>query len=163
VISQEVREEVRGRFDFRCGYCGVSETDIGAPLTIDHFKPRSRGGSDEPDNLVYCCFSCNINKGDYWSLNPSSMLLHPQRDNLSAHIEANADGTLNAITAAGQVHIERLRLNRHELVAYRLASQRRQDADEALNESLAKLEALRQRVSALEQDLAEAERRLTSL
>src|SRR5258708_37690354 len=79
VISQEARNEVRGRFDFRCGYSDVSESDIGARLTIDHFQPRARGGSHEPDNLDYCCLTCNTNKGEYWSPESSANLLQPHR------------------------------------------------------------------------------------
>ena len=33
-------------------------------LSIDHMEPRSRGGSSEPDNLVYVDRLCNQIKGD---------------------------------------------------------------------------------------------------
>ena len=35
-MRPEEREALRRRFHFRCGYCGVSETDGGAELTVDH-------------------------------------------------------------------------------------------------------------------------------
>ncbi len=41
-----------------CAYCGDDE-----PGTRDHVIPKSRGGADEPDNLVYCCHPCNFKKG----------------------------------------------------------------------------------------------------
>ncbi len=44
-MRSDEREILRQRFQFRCGYCGVRETDAGAELTADHFQPRSRGGS----------------------------------------------------------------------------------------------------------------------
>lgn len=28
-------------------------------LTADHLRPRNSGGTDEPDNLVAACHSCN--------------------------------------------------------------------------------------------------------
>jgi len=65
-MTPQQRLAVRERFGFRCGYCGVHESQEGAELTIDHYQPRSRGGTDEPDNLVYCCHACNSHKGDYW-------------------------------------------------------------------------------------------------
>lgn len=43
-----------------CGYCGK----IGVALTLDHIVPRSRGGTDEPDNLILACWSCNSSKGN---------------------------------------------------------------------------------------------------
>lgn len=41
-----------------CGYCGRSAT------TVDHIKPRSRGGEDTWENMVACCLSCNNAKGN---------------------------------------------------------------------------------------------------
>jgi 5-methylcytosine-specific restriction endonuclease McrA len=43
----------------RCQYCGATRR-----LTIDHVVPRSKGGSDDWDNLVVACSSCNTKKGD---------------------------------------------------------------------------------------------------
>lgn len=31
---------------------------------VDHIVPRSRGGTDEPDNLAAICKSCNSDKSD---------------------------------------------------------------------------------------------------
>jgi 5-methylcytosine-specific restriction endonuclease McrA len=59
-MRSNLREELRRLYQFRCGYCGTSEVDAGSELTIDHFQPRSRGGSeDDPANWVYCCHACN--------------------------------------------------------------------------------------------------------
>ena len=58
-MRQDQRDALRHRFEFRCGYCGVTERDVGAELTVDHFQPRSRGGLHEADNWVYCCHPCN--------------------------------------------------------------------------------------------------------
>lgn len=33
-------------------------------LTIDHITPRSKGGTDDPDNLQLLCGACNSTKGD---------------------------------------------------------------------------------------------------
>lgn len=48
-------EERRSR---RCAYCGEFE-----PFAKDHVFPKSRGGSDDKSNLVWCCYSCNSKKG----------------------------------------------------------------------------------------------------
>jgi 5-methylcytosine-specific restriction endonuclease McrA len=55
-ISQSVRQKIRESADFACEYCGISETDSGGELTVDHFQPISKNGGDEQENLVYCCF-----------------------------------------------------------------------------------------------------------
>ncbi|MEA5523386.1 HNH endonuclease [Limnoraphis robusta] len=52
------RKNVIKRDGFRCQYCGKKES-----LTIDHVIPKSRGGSDEWDNLTTCCATCNVKKG----------------------------------------------------------------------------------------------------
>lgn len=46
-------------FGYRCAYCGASDV----PLERDHRIPVSRGGSDDPSNLVPACKPCNVRKG----------------------------------------------------------------------------------------------------
>lgn len=40
-----------------CVYCGTWVAN-----SVDHVVPRSRGGTDEPDNLVSACYACNFDK-----------------------------------------------------------------------------------------------------
>ena len=83
MVSRTLRETIRALYDLRCGYCGVTETATVGELEIDHFLPRSHGGKDILDNLVYACPTCNRFKGDYWPVPEASadlMLLHPQQD-----------------------------------------------------------------------------------
>lgn len=42
----------------RCGYCA------GRAHTVDHIRPRSRGGPNTWGNLVACCAPCNTAKAD---------------------------------------------------------------------------------------------------
>ena len=44
-----LRQQVRQRAKQACEFCGVTEMDSGGELTIDHFRPLSRGGSDNID------------------------------------------------------------------------------------------------------------------
>lgn len=48
------------RDNFCCVYCG-SRAPI-AVLEVDHRIPRASGGSDDDDNLVTACWSCNRGK-----------------------------------------------------------------------------------------------------
>lgn len=93
---------------------------MGAEMTVDHFLPRTHGGDDHPDNLVYCCHACNEFKSDNWSPEPDLRLLHPLRDDLTHHYREQEDGTLVSHTERGANHLQILRLNRPELIAYRL-------------------------------------------
>ncbi|MDX2039939.1 MAG: HNH endonuclease signature motif containing protein [Acidobacteriota bacterium] len=122
-ISDEIRESIRQQFNLCCGYCRVHENESGSQLEIDHFQPRAFGGTDEQENLIYCCSACNKFKHDFWPAeNPTSnprRLLHPLKDNVQEHLAENADGRLIPLSAIGEFHLERLRLNRPQLVAYR--------------------------------------------
>lgn len=40
-----------------CAYCGQHA------ITVDHVLPKSRGGTEDPSNLVACCKPCNNRKG----------------------------------------------------------------------------------------------------
>jgi len=52
-------ERARMKSGRKCAYCGSASS-----LSLDHLVPRSLGGSDSADNLVYACRSCNSSKGD---------------------------------------------------------------------------------------------------
>jgi ATP adenylyltransferase len=61
-VSGTLRYEVLKRARFRCELCGIS-ADVRA-LEVDHIVPRSRGGTDDPDNLQALCYRCNAMKRD---------------------------------------------------------------------------------------------------
>jgi hypothetical protein len=56
-----VRYQVMLRDGFACFYCGA-KAGPDVQLGCDHVVPRSKGGSDDPENLVACCRSCNTGK-----------------------------------------------------------------------------------------------------
>ena len=66
LLSREDYEEHSGRSfeeDYapcrkRCAYCGDPN-----PTGKDHIIPKSRGGSNDKSNLVWCCVICNSRKG----------------------------------------------------------------------------------------------------
>ena len=58
-IRDEKRLAIYFRDNCSCVYCGESSN-----LTLDHLKPRSRGGTNDPRNLVTCCYSCNSSRKD---------------------------------------------------------------------------------------------------
>jgi predicted restriction endonuclease len=129
------RGTVRQRYQYACGYCGVHEEDAGARLTIDHYKPQVKGGSDDLDNLVYCCSACNSFKVDFWAeQSEEERILHPLLDNLALHFQENAEYLLEALTPTGTFHIETLHLNRPELIAYRRKRVRQKEIESLILE-----------------------------
>jgi hypothetical protein len=59
-ISNTVRFRVLVRDHFTCRYCGRSAPQV--EVHVDHVHPSSRGGSDDPSNLVAACVDCNLSK-----------------------------------------------------------------------------------------------------
>jgi len=103
-ITLSDRQAIREAFGFSCGYCGVSESDIGGQLEIDHYRPVTKGGNDQLNNLVYACVHCNRFKGNYWpdDNDPQSFyLLHPGEDDPSLHFRLTASGRLEGSTPRG--------------------------------------------------------------
>lgn len=119
-ISTDLRERIRAYANFACEFCGVREEDTGGQLTIDHYRPKSKGGHDDFENLLYCCIRCNQYKMDYWPEQPGDALLwNPRQEPFSDHFLELDDGTLHPLTPVGAFTLARLRLNRPPLVAYR--------------------------------------------
>ena len=62
-IPLSLRFKILQRDNFKCQYCGRSAKD-GAILEIDHIVPKSKGGTDDPENLITACRECNRGKGN---------------------------------------------------------------------------------------------------
>jgi hypothetical protein len=150
-ISSDVRQQVRQRAGCACEFCGVREEDAGAALTIDHFQPRSQGGSDALENLVYACPSCNQYKQDYWPTDDQSVRLwNPRHEDFAEHFTEAENGQLIALTTVGAFTIGHLRLNRSQLVAYRQNRRRQAEAKQLLvryQEVIASLDYLNDQLS----------------
>ena len=127
-LNELLREKVRKRASFACEFCGVTETDCGGRLTIDHYRPKAKGGSDNQANLIYCCSRCNLFKHDYWPGHASDPgIWNPRKEPFSSHLLEKEDGHLQALTSCGSFTIGRLRLNRARLVAHRVAKRHREE------------------------------------
>ena len=58
-LTSETVAELKAEYGGYCPYCN-QKIENGH---IDHIVPISSGGTNERDNLVYCCDSCNLSKG----------------------------------------------------------------------------------------------------
>lgn len=59
-IPKDIRFKVFWRDGFTCQYCGRKPPEV--VLEIDHIVPRSRGGTDNIENLITACRDCNRSK-----------------------------------------------------------------------------------------------------
>ncbi len=88
-MAHPLLDTIRQRYEYRCGYCGVSEIDTGGELTIDHYVPVMQGGSDDESNLIYACPRCNGYKWKFVATEEHQAsgrrVLHPLNDNLAEH------------------------------------------------------------------------------
>ena len=56
--KKQFKQFIKYSFGGLCAYCRNKRA-----TTVDHRKPRSKGGSDLRSNLVPCCVECNKSKG----------------------------------------------------------------------------------------------------
>lgn len=59
-ITQDVIQILKRNSDGKCEYCGA---DCSEKYQIDHKIPLFRGGTNEINNLAFCCPQCNWSKG----------------------------------------------------------------------------------------------------
>ena len=60
LLGYEVRQYLLEKFNHTCVYCGATDK----PFNLDHFHPKSKGGSNKVSNLVLSCVDCNQTKGN---------------------------------------------------------------------------------------------------
>jgi 5-methylcytosine-specific restriction endonuclease McrA len=53
------REQILKGWDYKCAYC---REPLGKSGTLDHVRPKVKGGETVVSNLVACCLSCNTRK-----------------------------------------------------------------------------------------------------
>ncbi|HAZ46420.1 MAG TPA: HNH endonuclease [Cyanobacteria bacterium UBA11369] len=56
----EVKQYLLEKFNHTCVYCGATDK----PFNLDHFHPKSKGGSDQVSNFVLSCVDCNQAKSN---------------------------------------------------------------------------------------------------
>ncbi len=100
----------------KCEYCHAPEDTCGFPFEIDHFIPKSQGGSDTADNLVLACRSCNLFKAFHQQgilkESVSVRLFNPRVDEWDDHFRlAPETAEYVGLTDVGAGTINRLRMN----------------------------------------------------
>ena len=60
--KRQWRQSIKQAWNNCCAYCGKPPIDDSS-LTIDHIRPKSKGGSDYTHNVTPACLACNHAKG----------------------------------------------------------------------------------------------------
>ncbi|QDU24077.1 HNH endonuclease [Urbifossiella limnaea] len=127
VVSDAVRAAVVARAGDRCEYCRLPTRGQVATFPVDHVRPRTAGGTDDPNNLALACPRCN---GHKWAATDATdpdtgavaPLFNPRADVWADHFawSAAAPGQLVARTPIGRATVARLRMNDPTVVALRV-------------------------------------------
>jgi HNH endonuclease len=122
-IPRAIRQLVVARADHRCEYCRVPEYLSCFEYHIEHIIGIQHGGTNEHDNLAYCCSSCNWKKGPNISTilemgGDLIPLFNPRKQNWFDHFETQR-GVISTKTIVGQATAKLLEFNKPEKIEER--------------------------------------------
>jgi HNH endonuclease len=126
-LTKKQKEQVAQRAKGCCEYCRSQLSFSPDPFSIEHILPRSKGGTDDTENLALSCQGCNGHKqihiNAYDPVTGSLVALYNPRTQLwKDHFTWNEAFTLMiGLTATGRATIERLQLNREGVANLRQA------------------------------------------
>ena len=149
----EWKQHIADQCDAACIYCALSEASFGGirNFHIEHFRPKGKFVELENDirNLYLACGICNVLKSDDWPCEPAvnhSIAAYPDPylvDYNTLFTLSPQTHEISAPTVAGKYLIERIFLNRPQLIlARRLFAVRKyvREFREWMDESLEQLE-----------------------
>lgn len=140
---QKYKPYLREDFHYRCVYCTIHENEYGGPrgFTVEHFRPKSLFPHLAVDyqNLLYGCNVCNPYKLNDWPsddpLGDGIGYLDPCEHDYDDHFRLNGF-EIEGLTQVAKYMIERLHLNRSQLVKLRKS---RIDEEESLTKIIQEL------------------------
>ena len=112
-----LRQRIAAQARYRCGYCLTQEVVSGIPLTLEHLRPKAKGGQDAEENLWLSCRLCNEAKGVLTeAVDPetdiSVPLFNPRTQVWTDHFSWSDDGTsIIGQTPTGRATVVALSLN----------------------------------------------------
>ncbi|MCC7507220.1 MAG: HNH endonuclease [Saprospiraceae bacterium] len=122
-VSEELRRLVALRAGYCCEYCKFPENLAFFSFQVDHIISIKHGGLNDPDNLSWACYPCNMSKGSDVGtiLFPDRAfvrLFNPRTDIWDDHFEFD-NGVIRAKTKIGEATVKVLRINQIERVIER--------------------------------------------
>lgn len=121
------RKTVILRARSRCEYCLCPASYSPDTFSIEHIKPRARGGTSDLDNLALSCQGCNNRKHIKTEANDPTTgsvvsLYNPRQHIWHEHFVWSSDHLLIiGVTPMGRATIELLQLNRESVANLRRA------------------------------------------
>src|SRR5688572_10519142 len=118
--------EVAARAGHRCEYCRAPEHEHSVEYEVEHIHPRARGGDDSIENLALACGSCNRGKAQATRAidvltGELALRFNPRRHIWAEHFEFRTESvTIVGRTPTGRATVERLDLNRRQMIRARL-------------------------------------------
>lgn len=114
-VRRDLELAVEQRAGQRCEYCRMHQSLQGASFHVEHAVPRSKGGSDDHDNLAWACPSCDLRKSDRTeAVAPDTglvaRLFNPRRDRWDEHF-AWAEYQIVGVTPIGRATVAALEFN----------------------------------------------------
>lgn len=112
----------------QCVYCSIRESDFGGIRNyhVEHLKPKSKFPAliNKIENLFFSCSICNIFKSDDWFESKDEKLdsiyfPNPSKIDYSVFLKATTSGKIYSEVITGKFIIERLALNRPQLIKLR--------------------------------------------
>lgn len=122
------KEIIAEEAERRCVYCGIFDSSLGGLrcFHIEHYKPKSKYGElkNTFSNLFYACPVCNTFKNNDWPndpINDHSIISYPNPCHVDYTIlfEIDERGVIKGHFIASKYMVEKLHLNRNQLIMTR--------------------------------------------
>ena len=117
-IPNSIRQHIAATAKHHCEYCRCPESFATQIFTVEHIKPRQKGGDNTLENLAWACAGCNALKhtkveGKDPQTAQKVSLFNPRKQSWEEHFAWSDDFTeVVGKTACGRATIEVLRLNK---------------------------------------------------
>jgi len=124
-ISVRVKKEVNKLAKGVCEYCKCFQKFTPEQHEYEHIIPPVQVGNNELDNIAKACRGCNnIKSISIAGFDPETQqivpLFNPRKDSWKEHFQWSKDTLkIEGLTACGRATVNRLKLNRQELINIR--------------------------------------------
>ncbi|MHA7178408.1 HNH endonuclease [Arthrobacter sp. Sr24] len=119
--ADEIKQTLDSETAKKCAYCEGFIGDVSYPH-VEHIIPKSLHPelAHSWSNLTLACQKCNMKKSDYFS--QENNILNPYKENISEHLTFYGGFIVSKLgKIRGEISVNRLNLNRMELVTSRIA------------------------------------------